>query len=276
MRTEDEAVAAAKRIGFPVVTKPLDGNHGRGVGSRPAHGARGADGVPSRPEGGAPCARGRGVLRDRHRLPRPRDRRPDGGHRRARARARRRRRPARRPVARGQGEPGPAAWHRPREGAHAHQDRRGRRGAGEEAGVRRSTTSRPRARRCCSPPPATCPRAASRSTAPGRRTRTTSRSPRRLHAWWASTSPASTSWRPTSPQPVRETGGAIVEVNAAPGFRMHTHPTEGEPQYVAKYVVDGLFPPGTPVADPDRGRHRVEREDDDDADDRAHPAGQGP
>ncbi|MFI5254936.1 MAG: acetate--CoA ligase family protein, partial [Candidatus Limnocylindrales bacterium] len=32
--------------------------------------------------------------------------------------------------------------------------------------------------------------------------------------------------------PVREQGGAIVEVNAAPGFRMHTHPTEGEPQYV--------------------------------------------
>ena len=45
---------------------------------------------------------------------------------------------------------------------------------------------------------------------------------------------------------VRETGGAIVEVNAAPGFRMHTHPTEGEPQYVAKHVLDGLFPPGTP------------------------------
>ncbi len=51
---------------------------------------------------------------------------------------------------------------------------------------------------------------------------------------------------PDITQPVRETGGAIVEVNAAPGFRMHTHPTEGEPQYVAKYVVDGLFPPGTP------------------------------
>jgi cyanophycin synthetase len=44
--------------------------------------------------------------------------------------------------------------------------------------------------------------------------------------------------------PVRETGGAIVEVNAAPGFRMHTHPTEGEPQYVAKPVIDLLFPPG--------------------------------
>jgi cyanophycin synthetase len=46
--------------------------------------------------------------------------------------------------------------------------------------------------------------------------------------------------------PVRETGGGIVEVNAAPGFRMHTHPTEGEPQYVAKPVIDGLFPPGSP------------------------------
>ena len=51
---------------------------------------------------------------------------------------------------------------------------------------------------------------------------------------------------PDIAQPVRETGGAVVEVNAAPGFRMHTHPTEGEPQYVAKHVVDLLFPPGTP------------------------------
>ena len=29
--TVDEAVAAAERIGYPVVIKPLDGNHGRGV-----------------------------------------------------------------------------------------------------------------------------------------------------------------------------------------------------------------------------------------------------
>jgi cyanophycin synthetase len=50
--------------------------------------------------------------------------------------------------------------------------------------------------------------------------------------------------------PVRETGGAIVEVNAAPGFRMHTHPTEGEPQYVARPVIDSLFPPGTPARIP--------------------------
>ncbi len=55
---------------------------------------------------------------------------------------------------------------------------------------------------------------------------------------------------PDIAQPVRETGGAIVEVNAAPGFRMHTHPTEGEPQYVAKAVIDLLFPAGTPARIP--------------------------
>ena len=51
---------------------------------------------------------------------------------------------------------------------------------------------------------------------------------------------------PDITEPVRETGGAICEVNAAPGFRMHTHPTIGDPQYVAKPVVDMLFPPGAP------------------------------
>ena len=80
---------------------------------------------------------------------------------------------------------------------------------------------------------------------------------------------------PDISQPVRETGGAIVEVNAAPGFRMHTHPTEGEPQYVAKHVVDLLFPAGHAVADPDRRGHRFERQDHDDADDRAHLPGDG-
>ena len=70
--------------------------------------------------------------------------------------------------------------------------------------------------------------------------------------------------------PVRETGGAIVEVNAAPGFRMHTHPTEGEPQYVAKPVIDSLFPQGNAVADPDRRRDRLQREDHHDPDDRPH------
>src|SRR5690349_9685154 len=49
---------------------------------------------------------------------------------------------------------------------------------------------------------------------------------------------------PDITEPVREAGGAICEVNAAPGFRMHTHPTIGEPQFIAKPVIDMLFPPG--------------------------------
>ena len=43
----------------------------------------------------------------------------------------------------------------------------------------------------------------------------------------------------------REVGGGICEVNAAPGFRMHVAPTEGKPRDVAGPVMDMLFPPGT-------------------------------
>lgn len=44
--------------------------------------------------------------------------------------------------------------------------------------------------------------------------------------------------------PLEETGGAVLEVNAAPGFRMHLSPAEGLPRNVAGAVVDMLFPPG--------------------------------
>ncbi len=44
---------------------------------------------------------------------------------------------------------------------------------------------------------------------------------------------------------VRETGGGIVEVNAAPGFRMHLEPSEGPPRDVAKAVIANLYPPGS-------------------------------
>lgn len=47
-------------------------------------------------------------------------------------------------------------------------------------------------------------------------------------------------------QPLPETGGAVLEVNAGPGFRMHLAPTDGLPRNVAAHVVDMLFPPGTP------------------------------
>jgi len=48
----------------------------------------------------------------------------------------------------------------------------------------------------------------------------------------------------------KEAGGSIVEINAAPGFRMHTSPTEGTPRDVAGPVIDMLFPPGTPYRIP--------------------------
>lgn len=51
---------------------------------------------------------------------------------------------------------------------------------------------------------------------------------------------------PDIAQSVRETGGAVVEVNSGPGFRMHTHPTEGRPRQVGRAVIDMLFPSGGP------------------------------
>lgn len=44
----------------------------------------------------------------------------------------------------------------------------------------------------------------------------------------------------------RDIGGGICEVNAAPGFRMHVAPSEGTPRDAAGPVIDMLFPPGTP------------------------------
>ena len=48
----------------------------------------------------------------------------------------------------------------------------------------------------------------------------------------------------------KDAGGIICEVNAAPGFRMHTNPVEGTPRDVAGPVLDMLFPPGKPARIP--------------------------
>ena len=48
----------------------------------------------------------------------------------------------------------------------------------------------------------------------------------------------------------KDVGGAICEVNAAPGFRMHMAPSEGRPRDVGGPVMDMLFPPGTPTRIP--------------------------
>jgi cyanophycin synthetase len=45
-------------------------------------------------------------------------------------------------------------------------------------------------------------------------------------------------------QPLKENGGVVLEVNAAPGFRMHLAPSEGLARNVASPVVDMLYPPG--------------------------------
>ncbi|MFL5577517.1 MAG: cyanophycin synthetase [Gemmatimonadaceae bacterium] len=50
--------------------------------------------------------------------------------------------------------------------------------------------------------------------------------------------------------PFRENGAVIIEVNAAPGVRMHTHPGEGTPRNVGAPIVDMLYPPGTSATIP--------------------------
>jgi cyanophycin synthetase len=47
-------------------------------------------------------------------------------------------------------------------------------------------------------------------------------------------------------EPLKQNGGCILEVNAAPGFRMHLAPSEGLPRNVAAPVIDMLYPPGKP------------------------------
>ena len=55
---------------------------------------------------------------------------------------------------------------------------------------------------------------------------------------------------PNITEPLRENGGGIIEVNAAPGFRMHLAPSDGIGRNVAEHVVNMLFPPGRPYRIP--------------------------
>jgi cyanophycin synthetase len=51
----------------------------------------------------------------------------------------------------------------------------------------------------------------------------------------------------------KEIGGGICECNAAPGFRMHVAPSEGTPRDVAGKVIDMLFPAGSKASIPIAG-----------------------
>ncbi len=55
---------------------------------------------------------------------------------------------------------------------------------------------------------------------------------------------------PNVSETLAENGGGIIEVNAAPGFRMHLAPSEGIGRNVAEHVIDMLFPTGTPARIP--------------------------
>ncbi|GBF87267.1 cyanophycin synthetase [Aphanothece sacrum FPU3] len=55
---------------------------------------------------------------------------------------------------------------------------------------------------------------------------------------------------PDISKPLREVNGVIVEVNAAPGFRMHVAPSQGLSRNVAAPVMDMLFPPDSPTRIP--------------------------
>jgi cyanophycin synthetase len=50
--------------------------------------------------------------------------------------------------------------------------------------------------------------------------------------------------------PFRENGAVIIEVNAAPGVRMHTHPAVGRARNVGGPILDALYPPGTEATIP--------------------------
>src|SRR5690606_4561447 len=47
-------------------------------------------------------------------------------------------------------------------------------------------------------------------------------------------------------RPISEQGGAVVEVNAAPGLRMHLAPTQGKPRDVGKPIIEMLYPGTSP------------------------------
>jgi cyanophycin synthetase len=55
---------------------------------------------------------------------------------------------------------------------------------------------------------------------------------------------------PDIKKPMREVGGGICEVNAGPGFRMHLQPSKGKKRNVAKPVIDMLFPKDVPCRIP--------------------------
>jgi cyanophycin synthetase len=259
VQSESGAVRAARRIGFPVVTKPYNGNHGRGISIRLTSDEEVIAGFNK-----AAREHSRSVIvetyleGDDHRLL------VVNGEL----------------VAATRRTPG----HVVGDGVHSitqlveivNQDPR--RGVGHEkvltrleldaqadmmlarAGVTADSVPAADQVSTCAPPPI-CPPAAPPPTSPTSSIPTTAR--------WrcARSAPSGWTWAawtfspPTSPRATSSIGGGICEVNAAPGFRMHVAPSEGTPRDVAGPVIDMLFPPGAPSRRADRRDHRHQRQD---------------
>ncbi|MGV8804545.1 MAG: cyanophycin synthetase [Polaromonas sp.] len=60
-------------------------------------------------------------------------------------------------------------------------------------------------------------------------------------------------------RPLHAQGGAIVEVNAGPGLLMHLKPAQGAPRPVGRAICDHLFP--QPADTPDHSQHRHDGHD---------------
>ena len=73
----------------------------------------------------------------------------------------------------------------------------------------------------------------------------------------------------------RDTGGAICEVNAGPGFRMHVAPSEGKPRDVAGPCAGDVVSARFAQQDPHRRRNRHQRQDNDLAHARPHHEARG-
>ena len=50
--------------------------------------------------------------------------------------------------------------------------------------------------------------------------------------------------------PFDENGAAVIEVNASPGIKMHTHPDVGRPRDVPGAILDMIYPPGADATIP--------------------------
>ncbi|WP_210528736.1 cyanophycin synthetase [Rubellimicrobium arenae] len=242
VRSRDDAVEAARRLGFPVVAKPLDGNHGRGVNTGLAsdHDVRWAFDQAA-PEGAAVIVE-QMMPGDDHRIL------VVGG----RVVAAARRLP---PIAIGDG----ASTIRE---IVAEMNRDPRRGVGHEAVLTRIEIDD-----CMEHFLASQGLGPDSVLRPGQEVRL--RPTANLSTGGTATDvtdimhpgtrlAAERAARivgldiagidlvcPDITRPLSETGGGIVEVNAGPGFRMHVAPSAGRPRDVAGPVMDLLFPEGS-------------------------------